>query len=69
MSTLIDCVLLVTVHRAISISMPSSLVKMNMKLLQPSQSPSLGLFTVFFFLTLPWSRTSDLMSREFYEDA
>ena len=32
--------------------MPSSLVKMNVKLLQPSQSPSLGLFTVIFFLKM-----------------
>ena len=48
----IDCMFLVTVHRAIYISMRSSLVKMSVKLLQPSQSPSLGLFTVIFFLTL-----------------
>ena len=40
-SMFIDCLFLITVHKAIHISMPSSLVKMSVKLLQPSQSPSL----------------------------
>ena len=46
-----DCVLQVAVHRAIYISMLGSLVKVNMKLLQPLQTPSLGLFAMTFFLT------------------
>ena len=50
MSTLIDCVLPFAVHKTIHISMPNSLVKVNVKLLQPSQSLPLGLFTVIFFL-------------------
>lgn len=48
---LIDCVLLATVHRAMDIYMPSSLVQVNVKLLQPSQSFFLCLFTLIFFLT------------------
>ena len=59
-SIFINCPFLVTVHGAIYISMPSSLVKMSVKLLQLSQSPSLSLFTMIFFMTLvqQWSKYS-----------